>query len=654
MLIYDSVSIHNKRATIMRDGYYKYYAREIDKNAPYPNDVVIVYRPPEEVKKAYKRFLDLRRLPAIASHPKSDLNIYDENSYLHGEGVLPNLRLENGNLLLDCQLKLKGKAKEFYDKGIKEISCGWSGEYEKVEGKDYHYIQKFKDFNHIAILERGRCGNMCSIKDNAIMDENITDGKKATIGETRNWQGKKYKKVAEGKWEEQGEEKERKEEKTDKNENLIQEAKKYKSADEFIKKQGKIIFRGGDISNKDEIDSMGNLGSGIYFSTSKKQASSFGNLVEAILPDKLANKNTIIKRKQKLEISKKLNFEIDDEDFLNDENFIDFYSDYLCPFLEGENIKQSKLGEVIKDVTGFDGITRDYGDADEILIFNTKKIKTKQYLIDIWNKANNKSKGVLDMEINELEKLVDDKIKENLAKIKDEEPKDEPNDEVEEEPTADDLENVDTEETTEEPTAEELENVEVKDKAINDGKKASIGTIKTWGGVKYKKVAEGKWEKVEEQPSAFREKTQMKEGDLDKIQAMKNMLAKEKKPVKDNSIEDNDPINIYDKKIEDMKISIRDAFIENSKGTYEAVEMGIVKAKETEGKTPCEIKQMVVKRVLDKEVNINDMGIVNELFDVALKNYENPVWKKKQNIKDSAIDWRTKSQKEIEEACKLK
>jgi hypothetical protein len=524
MLIYDAVSIHNKRATIMRDGYYKYYAKEVDKTAPYPNDVVIVYRPPEEVKKAHKRFLDLRRLPAIANHPASDLNIYDENSYLDGEGVLPNLRLENGTLLLDCQLKLKGKGKEFYDKGIKEISCGWSGEYEKVEGnKDYQYIQKFKDFNHIAILERGRCGNMCSIKDNAIMDEMITDGKKATIGETRTWQGKKYKKVAEGKWEEQVEKKDNLTSKDITINRLIEEAKEYKSADEFIKEQPYSILK-RQIGDK------------------FKKVEPFGNLWK----------------------SKGYNIFI--EPIRQNTGFLEY-------------LRKSNFVESAQDAGGGDGY----------LLVKVKPELDNKELKDIWNKANNKSKGVLDMEINELEKLVDDKIKENLAKIKDEEPKEEPNEEVEEEPTADDLENLDTEETTEESTSEELENVEVKDEAKEE-----------------------------------------------------------------SFIKDNDPIAIYDKKIEDMKISIRDAFIENSKGTYEAVEMGIVKAKETEGKTPCEIKQMVVKRVLDKEVNINDMGIVNELFDVALKNYENPVWKKKQIIQDGAIDWRLKSKKEIEEACKLK
>lgn len=172
-LINDAVSFHNKKATIMRDGYYKYLAKEVDNKAFYPMDIVKVYRPAEEVKKAYDRFMELKRIPAIANHPEQDLDLSNNDSFKDGEGINPKLKVVNGEMLLDCDLNLTGKTKEFYDKGIKEISCGWHGIYEKVEdeSKDYQYIQRFKDFNHIAILERGRCGGTCSIKDNQIKDE---------------------------------------------------------------------------------------------------------------------------------------------------------------------------------------------------------------------------------------------------------------------------------------------------------------------------------------------------------------------------------------------------------------------------------------------------------------------------------------------------
>jgi hypothetical protein len=391
-IIYDAVSIHNKKATIMRDGYYKYLAREVDKQAKYPMDVVNVYRPPEEVKKAFAKFKDeLKRLPVIANHPESDLDLKNPESFRYGEGIKPALRLENGNLLLDCELSnLKGKVKEFYDKGIKEISCGWHGEYEKVddESLDYQYIQRFKDFNHIAVLERGRCGNTCSIKDTKI------------------------------------------------------------------------------------------------------------------------------------------------------------------------------------------------------------------------------EKGVLDMTKEELEQLVDQKVNDKVAEILDNKQK-------------------------------EHEANETKKKEDEEEKRKSEG--------KKEETNEPKDDDIEDAYLNGDDDEDDLEKAKGKLKKFKDCFTKMK--AKKTEVKDADIIAIYDKKIEDTKIAIRDAFVENSKGTYEALEMGIFGAKETIGKTPCEIKASVVKKVLDKEISINDMETLNAFFDIALKSFVNPKWNAKK-VNDMGFgtieELRKKSKEQLE------
>lgn len=503
-LISDAVSIHNKKATIMRDGYYKYLAKEVDRNANYPMDIVNVYRPPEEVKKAYDRFVELVKLPAIANHPENDLDLTKDSSYADGEGVKPELRIVNGQMLLDCELNLKGKAKEFYDKGIKEISCGWHGEYEKVNDDtlDYQYIQRFKDFNHIAILERGRCGSTCSIKDkeiqkdevldmtkeeleqlvndkvNSIFDSFIEDGKAATVGETREWQGGKFKKVASGKWEKVGE---------DKKENKLKEETNEQKVEKLVNDLEKI-------KNIDEVYKYLDKNNYSYrYETPDQTDDYFYDTLKIFMEE---DNQIIVEFKQKI-----LEQREDDEPIISKE-------------IEGFNvIKNINDSKIINKKGEFNGTEEEIEDA---------------YL--------NGDEDEDDLE----------KAKGKLKKFKD-----------------------------------------------------------CWTKMKAKKI----------------------------------------------EVKDEDALAIYDKKIEDAKIAIRDAFVENSKGTYESIEMGILNSKEVVGKTPCEIKAMVIKKVLDKDVSINDMAIVNTLFDVALKNYENPKWNKKVNIKDGLVGidaLREKSRNELE------
>lgn len=572
-MIYDTCAIHNKKATIMRDGYYKYLAREVDKSALYPMDVVNVYRPKEEVKRAYDRFVELSKLPAIANHPEKDLDLLDPISYQDGEGVKPALRLDNGDMLLDCELNLKGRAKEFYDKGIKEISCGWHGYYEKVndESKDYQYIQRFKDFNHIAILERGRCGATCSIKDGDNEMKNIID-KKAVIGEVREWKGGKYKKVKSGEWVKVDEKEVNREIKKIQN----QKIKEY-MANQLYDEMSKYI-RANDFESFKVLDDF--------------SQNTYKPNYESLWNDIIRN---------------------------TDVNFIKkvFENNYGHVYILDNLISKSEKYSSFKDA-----INNNSNESN----FIKNEIKKHNKLLEEAEKMpiddNETTKEILDMTKEELELLVDEKVNDKLTAIKEE------IEQLKAVKDTEDEEKINIEETETEGTED------ITDEMIEDGKKEPIGAMKTWGGVKYKKIEEGKWEKVVEKNDKIKsvekltgkkyeeEKSTMSEGELEKVEKMKEMLAKEKNKVKDEAIND------------DQIKAINDAFIEDSKGTYEAVEMGIVKSKDINGKLPSEIKAMVIKNVLDKEVNFKDTAILNELFDVALKNYENPAWGNKKTIKD--------------------
>ncbi len=162
-VIFDSLT---KTAKIMRDGIYSYLASEVGDNSRSPSDIVKVNRDKKEVEKAYKRFLELQRLPLTIHHPENFVNLNDENSFKEGVASEPFLSQVASFTTLDCKIAMNDTASELYHKGIRQLSCGWTGNFKKVEGKEYDYEQEFVDFNHIAILPDGRAGSLCSIIDN--------------------------------------------------------------------------------------------------------------------------------------------------------------------------------------------------------------------------------------------------------------------------------------------------------------------------------------------------------------------------------------------------------------------------------------------------------------------------------------------------------
>ena len=162
----------SKNARVMRDGYYQYLASEVGLDRP-AGTLIVAYRPPSEIEKAHKRFMELERIPVIHNHPDKFVDLESEKSYKDGEALNPIIKDEGNFKVIDCTLKLRDKCLTEYDKGVKELSCGWYGKFEEIvdESVPYDVIQRFEDINHIALLDKGRCGIMCSIKDGKIQGE---------------------------------------------------------------------------------------------------------------------------------------------------------------------------------------------------------------------------------------------------------------------------------------------------------------------------------------------------------------------------------------------------------------------------------------------------------------------------------------------------
>ena len=178
-----------KTALIMRDGVYTYLAMEFpglvgigaDKeNNPFAK--LRVYRSKDSVKAAYERFKELGKIPVVFNHSDKDL---DRNDFSQGYGYAPELVDEGANLAIKCKLELNADSLEAYKDGIREISCGWSGDFVEPSAEDkklYDFEQTFSDFNHIALVSEGRCGSLCSIKDSKANKDKQKDSQEGLNG----------------------------------------------------------------------------------------------------------------------------------------------------------------------------------------------------------------------------------------------------------------------------------------------------------------------------------------------------------------------------------------------------------------------------------------------------------------------------------------
>ena len=186
---------------------------------------------------------------------------------------------------------------------------------------------------------------------------------------------------------------------------LLQEAKKYKSADEFVKAQPKL-YHGGTADIKEINLNKTKFSKTFYLSDDANYAKSFGgnrSVVNEMVLDPKANIIDLRKPndKQIQTIIDAINVEKAKptkygESFsfnpFSDKQVIKGIKDGKAHFIELPEIKK-----ILKDL-GYDGmITSEVPYAKNIGIFNPKVIKTKYQLIDIWNKANKKvSIGKLD------------------------------------------------------------------------------------------------------------------------------------------------------------------------------------------------------------------------------------------------------------------
>lgn len=105
--------------------------------------------------------------PVTLDHPQSFVTPHNWGAL--AKGIAQNVRRGDGfdqGLLLADLLITDDQAIQEVNDGLREVSCGYEADYEQTEpGKGF---QRNIIGNHIALVERGRCGPRCAIGDKEI------------------------------------------------------------------------------------------------------------------------------------------------------------------------------------------------------------------------------------------------------------------------------------------------------------------------------------------------------------------------------------------------------------------------------------------------------------------------------------------------------
>lgn len=166
------------RARAARAGVYDYLGVELDKDGKHfePNQVVKVYRPPEEVfaRDSVHSFL---LKPVTDDHPT--VPVTADNWKQHARGVNAGAMRDGDFLAFDLVIMDKA-AIAAIDAGKKELSNGYSSEIEIADGttpggEHYDAIQRNIRGNHIALVKAGRAGPECRIGDASTCDSISVD-----------------------------------------------------------------------------------------------------------------------------------------------------------------------------------------------------------------------------------------------------------------------------------------------------------------------------------------------------------------------------------------------------------------------------------------------------------------------------------------------
>lgn len=179
MKIYDRAEVTNSKrvftdegylkvpAIIARTGFYDYRARDLGWTDRDPDDIVVIYRSPEEVFKD-SSMQSFANKPVTDDHPNSAVNVDNIKQYQKGFSCSEVKKVDNSYLETTLIITDRNTIEKVKDGKI-EISNGYDADVVKkdgyAEGRKYDGYQTNIRGNHIAIVDVARAGRKCKIAD---------------------------------------------------------------------------------------------------------------------------------------------------------------------------------------------------------------------------------------------------------------------------------------------------------------------------------------------------------------------------------------------------------------------------------------------------------------------------------------------------------
>jgi hypothetical protein len=130
---------------------------------PGPDGIITAYRDADEVFRP-ETIASLNGKSIVDDHPEED--VHPGNWGDHTVGVVLNPRRGEGpmdQMLLADFLVTKQAGIDAVRRGKKEVSCGYDASYEQTEPGQAR--QRNIIYNHVALVDHGRCGPRCAIGD---------------------------------------------------------------------------------------------------------------------------------------------------------------------------------------------------------------------------------------------------------------------------------------------------------------------------------------------------------------------------------------------------------------------------------------------------------------------------------------------------------
>jgi len=177
---------------VARTGIQQYLASELQLNDRKPNEIVNVYRPPEEVFSAdsLKSYEDV---DVTDDHPGELVSADSYKSVAVGHTTDAARPEDDRYVVVDLIVKDKNAIQAVED-GKVSLSAGYEAQYDYApgvteDGEEYDFVQRNIRINHVALVDKARAGERATLFDQSATERSHTmatvtiDGKSVTVGD---------------------------------------------------------------------------------------------------------------------------------------------------------------------------------------------------------------------------------------------------------------------------------------------------------------------------------------------------------------------------------------------------------------------------------------------------------------------------------------